>query len=140
MVTRQIEEERRDDEDYPLNVSVATVSYIIERIHEAIGELALEDSGLEDDEEDGALPRGAETELAEVAEFIDNLSEEERIDLVVLMWIGRGSYEVDELEQARADAAREATQKTSDYLLSTPLVADYLADGLEALGYAPEEY
>ena len=40
----------------------------------------------------------------------------------------------------RADAAREATQKTSDYLLSTPLVADYLADGLEALGYAPEEY
>ncbi|GIX16603.1 MAG: hypothetical protein KatS3mg119_0789 [Rhodothalassiaceae bacterium] len=140
MVTRQIEEERRDDEDYPLNVSVATVSYIIERIHEAIGELALEDSGLEDEEEDGALPRGAETELAEVAEFIDNLSEEERIDLVVLMWIGRGSYEVDELEQARADAAREATQKTSDYLLSTPLVADYLADGLEALGYAPEEY
>lgn len=138
MVVRRIGGERTDD-DYPLNVSVATVSYIIERIHEAIGELALEDSGL-DDEEDEALPRGAETELAEVAEFIDNLSEDERIDLVVLMWIGRGSYEVDELEQARADAAREATQKTSDYLLSTPLVADYLADGLEALGYSPEEY
>ncbi len=139
MASKRVEVVDDATESYPLNVPLSTVSYIIERIHEAVGELALEDSGVEDEDPEN-LPRGAETELAEIADFIDNLSEEERIDLVVLMWIGRGSYEVDELEQARLDAMREATQKTSEYLLSTPLVADYLADGLEALGFAPEEY
>ncbi len=139
MASKRVEVVDDATETYPLNVPLSTVSYIIERIHEAVGELALEDSGMEDEDSEN-LPRGAETELAEIADFIDNLSEEERIDLVVLMWIGRGSYEVDELEQARLDAVREATQKTSEYLLSTPLVADYLADGLEALGFTPDEY
>ncbi|RMF16818.1 MAG: DUF3775 domain-containing protein [Alphaproteobacteria bacterium] len=122
------------EEGVSLNISVATVSYLIERIHEAIGELSI---GIEG--EDDTLPNGADTELSEIAEFIDNLNDDEKIDLVVLMWIGRGSFEPDELEQARLDAQREATHKTSEYLLSTPLVADYLADGLEALGLTPEE-
>ncbi len=122
------------EEEVLLNISVATVSYLIERIHEVVGELSI---GVEN--EDDTLPNGAETELAEIAEFIDNLNEDEKIDLVVLMWIGRGSFEVDEIDQARLDAQREATHKTSEYLLSTPLVADYLADGLEAVGMTPEE-
>lgn len=122
------------EEGVMLNISVATVSYLIERIHEAIGELSIGVEG-----EDDTLPNGADTELSEIAEFIDNLNDDEKIDLVVLMWIGRGSFEPDELEQARLDAQREASHKTSEYLLSTPLVADYLADGLEALGLTPEE-
>ncbi len=123
-----------DEREVSLNISVATVSYLIERIHEVVGELAI---GVEND--DDTVPSGAETELAEIAEFIDNLNDDEKIDLVVLMWIGRGSFEPEEIEDARLDAQREATHKTSEYLLSTPLVADYLADGLEALGLTPEE-
>lgn len=124
-----------DDEEGPLNIASATVSYIIERTREAYADMPPPD----DAEEDISEHRSFEADLSELGDFIDELNEEERIDLVVLMWIGRGTYAMDELERARNTARREATHTASEYLLSTPLVGDYLADGLEAFGLSVEE-
>ena len=70
----------------------------------------------------------------ELRGFIDRLTEEEQTSLVALMWIGRGSFAAEELEEAKATAAEEATTPTADYLLGTPHLSDHLENGLDELG------
>ncbi|NQW11481.1 MAG: DUF3775 domain-containing protein [Alphaproteobacteria bacterium] len=43
------------------------------------------------------------------------------IDLVALMWIGRGTFDAETFEVARSTARDEAVHSTSDYLLGSPL-------------------
>ncbi|MDX1782136.1 MAG: DUF3775 domain-containing protein [Thalassovita sp.] len=69
----------------------------------------------------------------ELRAFLDRLNEDELADLVALMWIGRGSFEADEWEDARATALTEATTPTTDYLIGTPHLSDHLENGLDAL-------
>lgn len=75
----------------------------------------------------------------EFTEFVDGLNSDEKYDLVALMWIGRGTYSSDQWEEARGVAADEATHKTSEYLLGTPLMSDYLEDALYQFGYDAED-
>ncbi|MFY0610372.1 MAG: DUF3775 domain-containing protein, partial [Hyphomicrobiaceae bacterium] len=58
---------------------------------------------------------------------------------VALMWIGRGTYESDELDTAIATARSERVNKTSAYLLGIPLLADYLEEGLQKLNFSAED-
>ena len=55
------------------------------------------------------------------------------------MWVGRGTYEPDDLEEAMSTARSERVNATSAYLLGVPLLSDYLSDGLEKLGITYEE-
>ncbi len=70
----------------------------------------------------------------ELRGFVDNLNEDEKASLVAVMWIGRDSFDADDLEEAKATAREEATTPTADYLLGTPHLADHLENGLDALG------
>jgi len=135
MIPGRPPENMSEDEDSALNISSSIVSYIIERAREAYADMPA-DAELDEEEDEH---RAYEADLSELAQFIDDLNEDEQFDLVVLMWIGRGTYTTEELEQARADARREATHAPSEYLLSTPLVGDYLADGLEAFDMPIEQ-
>jgi hypothetical protein len=76
---------------------------------------------------------------AELAGFIDGLNEDEQVHLVALAWIGRGTFTADELDDAVETARNERTTATSRYLLGIPLLADYLAEGLDKLGISPED-
>ena len=71
---------------------------------------------------------------AELRAFIDRLTEEEQASLVAVMWIGRGSFAADELEEAKQTAFAEATTPTADYLLGSPHLSDHLENGLDELG------
>jgi hypothetical protein len=75
----------------------------------------------------------------ELRAFIDRLNEDEQVSLVALMWIGRGSFEPEELDEAKATAAAEATTPTADYLIGTPHLSDHLENGLEALGLSASD-
>lgn len=75
----------------------------------------------------------------ELRGFLDRLTEEELTSLVAVMWIGRGSFEAEELDDAIATAREEATTPTADYLLGTPHLSDNLEAGLEALGISASE-
>ncbi len=77
--------------------------------------------------------------VAELVSFIDGLNIDEQISLVALMWIGRGTFEVEEFKDAIDTAATERVNKTSAYLLGVPLLADYLEEGLEKLGFAVDD-
>lgn len=69
----------------------------------------------------------------ELRGFIDRLGTHERAELVAIFWIGRGSFEVDEFDDAVSTARREATVPTADYLFGSPHFADHLEAGAEAL-------
>jgi hypothetical protein len=74
--------------------------------------------------------------IQEITGLINSLNEDEQIDLVALMWMGREDHDVEEWDQVRADAAQAHTSHTARYLAGTPLLADFLADGLDILGYS----
>lgn len=76
---------------------------------------------------------------AQLKTFIDELNVDEQVTLVALMWIGRGTYEPEDLEEAMSTARSERVNETSAYLLGVPLLSDYLTDGLEKLGISIEE-
>lgn len=69
---------------------------------------------------------------------IDGLSEDEQVSLVALMWIGRGTYDAADLEEALSVARSERANETSNYLLGVPLLANHLEAGLDKLGDAEE--
>jgi hypothetical protein len=76
---------------------------------------------------------------AELAGFIDALNDDEQANLVALAWIGRGTFEKDEFAEAVETARAEKVNSTSSYLLGLPLLADYLEEGLEKMGYSVDE-
>ena len=69
--------------------------------------------------------------------FVDQLTDDEKFALVALFWIGRGSFEPDDLAEALETAANEATTPTADYLKGSPHLADHLEAGMEALDLDP---
>tara|TARA_R110000787_G_scaffold34907_1_gene90076 strand:- start:76 stop:393 length:318 start_codon:yes stop_codon:yes gene_type:complete len=75
----------------------------------------------------------------ELRGFLETLNEEELHSLVAIMWIGRGSFEAEELNEAIDLARQEANARTADYLLGTPHFADHLESGLEALGLSASD-
>ena len=81
---------------------------------------------LEDDGEDPVV--------REITGFINAMTEDEQIDLVALMRLGRGDGSIEEWDDLRREAADGGNNRTAGYLLGEPLVSDYLAEGLDAFG------
>ena len=61
---------------------------------------------------------------------IENLNEEQRYALIATMWIGRGTYNSDEFEKAVLNARTFDNKHSAEYLIDTPLLPDYLEEGL----------
>lgn len=100
------------------------------------------DDDLMDDEdvsEDVEEQPEANDEHDELLEFIDGLNEDEQIELVAISWIGRGTYTIDEWDDAVETARNEHTENTGEYLLGQPRIPDYLEEGLSQLGFSCEE-
>ena len=126
------------DEAEELGIVPEKICYVIVAARELDNEM-----GDEDAEEPAHVPRGLDEGIApaeefghdavyqELKSFIDGLNEEEQISLVALMWVGRGEYDRDEWDEAREEAARVHNRHTAEYLMDTPLLADYLEEGLD---------
>ncbi len=78
--------------------------------------------------------------VEELTSLINSLSEDEQIDLVALTWLGRGDNSVDEWATIRAEAARVHNKNTVNYLLGTPMLGDFLEEGLSLLGHSCEDF
>ena len=91
----------------------------------------------DDDESELIDNRPNDSDEAEVIGFIRSLNEDEETDLVALAWVGRGTFDIEDWQEARQTARSEKTTRTERYLLGMPLLADYLAEGLEAFGIDP---
>ena len=120
-----------------LDISAEKVAWIILRARELEGKVApfMNDSESRDEQGGGILEiRSRDTTERELRGFLATLNEDELANLVALSWVGRGTYEAGDWEEALATAKSERTNPTANYLLRTPDIADHLAAGLEALG------
>jgi hypothetical protein len=70
----------------------------------------------------------------ELVGFIRGLNQDEQINLVALAWLGRGTFDLSEWNEAIETAAAEHNNRTAQYLLGLPLLGDYLENGLDAFG------
>lgn len=126
-----------------LQIAPEKVAHVIVRAREYDVKIAPwddHDSREREDEADSILEDTSDDLIEqELKAFIDGLNVDEQISLVALMWIGRGTYESDELDDALATARSERVNKTSDYLLGVPLLADYLEEGLQKFNYSAED-
>jgi hypothetical protein len=73
-------------------------------------------------------------ESHQLHDYISGLNDDEKANLVALMWVGRESFGADEFDEALETARAEATAPTEDYLSGIPELPGYLESGLEAMG------
>jgi hypothetical protein len=124
-----------------LDIATEKVQYIITLARDFDAKVAPWESSEEREDDIEAILEDSPNDpyAAQLKTFIDELNVDEQVSLVAIMWIGRGTYEAGDLEEALSTARAERVNETSDYLLGVPLLADYLTDGLEKLGIEIEE-
>jgi len=122
-----------------LAISAEKVRFLIEKTREFdVKEGASDpDSGsnaADDKMVDVLEDNGDDPVVREIAGFINAMTEDEQIDLVALMRLGRGDGGIEEWDDLRREAVDGRNDRTAAYLLGEPLVSDYLAEGLDAFG------
>ncbi|MBB4301135.1 hypothetical protein GGD81_000150 [Rhodobium orientis] len=70
----------------------------------------------------------------ELKALIEDLNVDESAELVAIAWVGRGDYDVADWDNAVDMARGRAVGSTARYLLGMSMLADYLDEGLEAIG------
>jgi hypothetical protein len=122
-----------------LSISPEKVFFIIAKSRQAENSAA----GFERDADSGddqPEDHSARTDRAEMRGFIRDLNEDEQIDLVTLMWLGRGDGEIGNWRELRAEASRAHNNRTASYLIETPMLADYLEEALSEFGLSFEDF
>lgn len=134
-----------------LDIDPDKVCFVIARFRELEEEELIQDPDA-DDQEDPNLDHdeafdeldGGEEEIdplrEELVGFVEALGEDERIELVALVWIGRGDYDIEEWDDALEAAADQHNERVADYLLGMPRLADFLEEGLVAFGHSCADF
>jgi len=76
----------------------------------------------------------------ELKSVIDDLNVDEQVQLVALTWVGRGDFSKDEWAEALKTARAAHNDHTAAYLLGTPLLPDYLEEGLAAFDLSCQDF
>jgi hypothetical protein len=124
-----------------LSISPEKVFFIISKARQSdieASEPELLSDLTDDDADNGGSSRT--TDRSELAGFIRALNVDEQIDLVALMWLGRGDGDRDGLRELRQEAARAHNNRTAAYLMDTPMLADYLEEAMAEFGLSPEDF
>jgi len=121
-----------------LEIALEKVCFVIVKAREfEVKDVATDvDSGsnaTDDDMRDVLEDLPGDPTYDELVGFIEGMTDDERIDLVTIMWLGRDDSTLDDWKALRSEAERAGTESTARYLLGTPLLSDYLEAGLEKL-------
>ena len=122
-----------------LTISPEKVAFLIEKAREFDVKEGASDpdsgsNGADDDMIDVLEDNGRDPVEGEIKGFVAALSEDEQIDLVALMRLGRGDGTIEEWKDLRREAAEGRNGRTAEYLLGEPLLGDLLAEGLDEFG------
>ena len=137
--------EMTDNDESPLTISPEKVCFIIIKAREFDAKDAVTEpdpgSNPSDDKDTAVLEEHEDDPVVEeLTSLINSLSEDEQVDLVALAWLGRDDYSASDWPTVREEALRSHNQRTAECLLGTPLVGDFLEEGLSMLGYSCEEF
>lgn len=121
-----------------LTVSLETICRLIVRARE----LEAQVPGLTADEEEDPLDADDDRAVLEdeaneavedeVRALLDDLADDEIAEVLALAWVGRGTYDASEWDEALAEAAESAAEPPIDQLMEMPMLAGYLDAGLAA--------
>jgi len=122
-----------------LTISAEKVAFLIEKAREFDVKDAASDpdsgsNGADDDMIDVLEDNGGDPVVREITGFISALTEDEQVDLVALMRLGRGDGTLEEWDDLRAEATEQRNGRTASYLLGEPMLGDLLAEGMAAFG------
>jgi hypothetical protein len=95
------------------------------------------DQGIEDEVADLDVLDASMDDLTEeeLRDAIASLNEDEQLELIALMRLGRDdSATPDDWDEILGEVAASQETPAADYLLGTPLLAEYLEAGLDKLG------
>ncbi|MFZ2004957.1 MAG: DUF3775 domain-containing protein [Stellaceae bacterium] len=70
----------------------------------------------------------------QMIEFINGLNAAERTDLLALIYVGRGDFDITEWREAVREAATRIADRISDFMIGDAALSAYLGAGLEAFG------
>lgn len=138
-----------EDIDYGERGDVLTIStdqacFVLVKLRELAAKVEVDDpqsgSNPTDDRQIDILEdlKGDAT-LEELLGATESLNKDEQVDLLGLVWLGRGDFDGEDWGEALV-AAREAhNEQFVQYLVGTPLAADYLEEGLNRLGFSCED-
>lgn len=128
------------------NISTDKVCYLIIKAREFDATVGVEepesaDNGTDSGSIETFQDYADDPTYQEIKTFVEDLNEDEQIELVALMWLGRGDYSVDEWDDAcdEAKRARDEHGHTADYLLGAPLLGDYLEEALSQFDESCED-
>jgi hypothetical protein len=134
-----------DEDAAALTISPEKVCFIILKAREfdVKDEVTVPDpaSNPSDDRETAVLEdHGDDPVVEELTSIIESSSQDEKIDLVALTWLGRDDYSASDWPEVRAEAALAHNERTASYLLGIPLLGDFLEEGLSMLGYSCADF
>jgi len=94
-----------------------------------------------DDEGDAQALSVLEDELnsgveEEMRATLDDLADDQLAETLALAWVGRGTYDVSEWDDAFTEANDVDPESAIDELMDMPLLASYLEAGLAAFDYS----
>ena len=118
-----------------LTINPDKVCFVIAKAREFDVKVAPEELSDDSDDMERILESYADdATFQELKAFLDAQSDEDLVELLALTWIGRGDYTVDEWAEMLKEIGDVRDMRTVDYLLGTPLLADYLGEGLAQFG------
>jgi hypothetical protein len=122
-----------------LAISSDKVTFLIEKARQFdVKDIASDPDSGSNGADDGMIDvledNGGDPVVREIAGFISALTEDEQIDLVALVRLGRGDGTIEEWSDLRREAAEGRNGRTARYLLGEPLLGDLLAEGLDEFG------
>jgi hypothetical protein len=96
-----------------------------------------------DDEEGDQALSTLEDELNtgvedEVRATLDDLADDQLAEALALAWVGAGTYDATEWDDAFAEASDNNPESSIDELMDMPLLASYIESGLAAFDYSCE--
>ena len=127
-----------------LSVSLETICRLLVRARELEAQVpGIESDGEEDpqDTDDGLSvieDEANESVQAEIMALLDDLADDQIAEILALAWVGRGTYDASEWEEALEEAGDRDAESPADQLLDMPMLAGYLDAGLAAFDLSCE--
>lgn len=126
-----------------LSISPEKVFFVISKARQSdikATESDLASDLVDDDAVYGSRDGSKRTDRSELSGFIRDLNVDEQIELVALMWLGRGDGDLDNWKDLRAEASSAHNNRTAAYLVGTPMLADYLEEAMSLFGMSFEDF
>ena len=126
-----------------LSISLEKVCFVIPKARELDVKVAPEE--MDDASDEDMMQRILEDyaddpTFEELRSFLEDQNDDELKELLALTWLGRGDFSVDEWRRGLRRVRDVRQYHTIDYLLGTPLLADFLEEGLAQLGLSCQEF